>query len=162
MQIDAGPLLQDVPDGVRAPFPVLPALSYVYLALLLGIVPTALAGVVFLGAGRSVRGVLASLVVAGLGFVGPLGVLLAFSPFVSGAEALGPALLVMRILAVGLGFLLYRVAKPVVRGHALLDGAELQLLWVIGPAFAVLFLAPAEVVFGLQLPILLLLASVAG
>lgn len=161
IQVEAGPLLAQVPDGVRAPFPVLPAMAYVYLALLVGIVPTALAGLVFLGAAQSGRGVLASLAVGAAGFVVPFGVLLAFSPFVQGAEALGPALLAMRILAVGLGFLLYRVAKPVVRGHQLLDGGELPLLWVIGPAFALLFLAPAELVFGLQLPGLWLLALVA-
>jgi len=99
--------------------------------------------------------------------VGIVGVFLPLVPLFGASMVLGESVniglvvLGMRIVSVGLGALLYRVLRPAVRGHIHLDGPQMPLIWVLGPAFAVLFLAPSELSQILEFPLLMLLAGLA-
>lgn len=160
MRVNDGPQLDGVADGVLAPVPMLPAVATVYLALLIGIVPTAAVCGVFMGLARSLRGFTGAVVVGGVGFLAPLVPLFVLS-------LLGPDpdlrvfFLVVRILSVAFGFMLYKIAAPVVRGHSVLDGKEIPLILVIVPAFGLLFAAPGTVLLTLQAPVLALIAWLA-
>ncbi|MCO4769464.1 MAG: hypothetical protein KDA24_05490 [Deltaproteobacteria bacterium] len=156
--VDPGPLLTKEPDARLGAFPQLPAVAYIYLALLIGIVPTAAAAVVFALSLRRVGLAAATLAVGLVGFVTPL------APFYAaqmmGAEP-SSALLFFggRLLSVALGFALYKLMNSHVRGHEHLEGAEIPLMWAIMPAFAALLLLPNKVAFTLVAPILVFLSG---
>jgi|GEM_PF-3281360 len=156
--VDPGPVLARVPNARRAPFPLMPAVGNMYLALLVGIVPTMALLLVTGLALRSTKLTLAAVGIGVLGFLAPLlpigvGVALSDTPNVAFILFVG------RVLSVGLGFVAYKVALPSIRGHAHLEGAQLPLLYVLGPAFGLLFLLPGEVVLALVAPILLVLGG---
>ena len=158
---DPGPVLAKVPDARLAPFPMAPAIGLLYLSLLIGIVPTMLVLLVSALALRRVRLAAAAVGIGLLGFVAPVVPILAYTT--TGAEPNYPLIFFgARLLSVALGFWAYKLAVPHFRGHVHLEGKELPLLWVIGPAFAVLFLLPSEVVLLLVLPFFPFVAAVAG
>ena len=159
---DPGAVLQSVPDGRVAPIPLARPELLIYLALLIGIVPTAL---LTLGVGASLRRgrlVLQAAAIGLLGFLLPLAVFLAGLAIAGEALHVPLAFVVVRVLSVGFGWVLYTVARPHVRGHQVLGGRTLPLLWVLGPAFALTLLAPGPVVLLMVMPIFPLLQGILG
>ena len=149
----AEPLLQDLPDGVRAPVQVVPSVGFVYLALLLGAVPTALLALAQALALRSARAAGVAALTAVVALLAPLVVFALGADLVSN---LGLLLLPARILAIGLGFLLHRSQVAPIRAHQLLGGAAVELRLVVLPAFVAMFLLPGRAALLLEFPILLL------
>ena len=156
--VDPGPLLGKEPDARLAPFKLVHPVAFFYLALLVGIVPTCLLAAGVGIALKRARLTLGALGLGVLGFVSPfLPIVLAVS--VGGTPNYGLILFGMRLLALGLGFVLYKLTKPHIRGHAHLEGELVPLLGVIGVCFAASFLMPVELYRVLQLPYLLILGG---
>ncbi len=151
-----GPFLQRVPDGRLAPIRLIPATAYIYLALMVGIVPMAL---VLVGTAILLRRPLLAASALGVGFVG---FLLPFLPLMV-ASALGEEtnfallFLTFRILAVALGFGLYKLANPHIRGHLLQGGDQIPLLWLVGPAFLSFFVISGTARVWMEAPLIGLL-----
>ena len=142
-----------------AAFPALPAVAYMYLSLLVGIVPTSILLVLFAGGLRRFSLAAAGVGIGLLGFLSPL-----FPIFALEAAGLDqrPVILVTRLLSVALGFWAYKLAQPHVRGHLQLEGRLIPLIWAIGPGFAAVLLLPGAAVVGLLAPVLLFLSWAAG
>lgn len=131
-------------------------MAYVYLALMVGIVPTALlAAVAFLGV-RRLWLVCLAVGIAVVGFVAPVPIIGMFSGE-GGNLSLG--LLVMRLVAVALGYLLTRAMAAPVRGHQVLHGGTISLIATILPAFGWALLTPWSIQMWLELPALALAAE---
>lgn len=152
---DNGPVLDRVPDARASALPQLPAVAYVYLSLLIGIVPTCVVlGVMGAALGRS-RLIVGTLLLGLGGFLAPVVPLLGFQA--AGAEPHVPLIIfLVRLLGVLLGWLAFKLAHPYVRGHAQLGGRLVPLMWTILPAFGLLFFMPGRIVWGLIAPILVL------
>jgi hypothetical protein len=155
---DQGPYLQHLPDARLAPFALLTAPTFLYLSLTAGIVLTSwLAFVTALALRRAPLAV-------GVLCIGLVGLWLPMLPvwIITGWEdeardaTLPAALFACRIAMVGLGYLLYLLFKPHVRGHVYLDGAVLPTNTVVILAFAARYLAPGDAVKWLEWPILYL------
>lgn len=156
---DPGPVLSKVPDARVAPFSMLSAVTYLYLSLLIGIVPTSL---LLVGSALALRRpglAAAGLGIGLLGFFAPLLLLLVLEA--AGVEQ-GPVLLLTRLLSVALGFWAYKLAQPHVRGHLQLEGRQVPLIWAIGPAFAAVLFLPGSVAYALIAPALFLITQTAG
>lgn len=141
-------LLQGVPDGRRAPWPVLPPVSLPYAALLLGsgvAAALALYNAVCLRRARLASIALAAGIAGWLGF----GVLVT-ATFAGGSRELALALLPARLWNVALGALLAWSQWSHVRGHAFLGGRAVALLHVVVVAFLVFFALPARPLLVLQ------------
>ena len=133
---------------------MVPAHAYIYLALLVGIVPTAALAVLGALTLRSVRGVIVGTVVGAVAAVVPIvPALLLLTTEAVGPSRLALFMLVLRVLSIGLGFMLYRSLVPSTRGHRILGGRELPLLWLLVPALALVFLVPGEVRIALEMPL---------
>lgn len=154
-----GPFLRRVLDGRRSPIPLLQPVAYVYLALMLGIVPTAVVAAVSFIAVRRFWLFWLAVLVGVVGFATP-GVVLAVWTDVT--ENLALAILVMRLVAVALGYLLYRAMNGPVRGHMVLQGNTVSLLMAILPAFAWQLLAPWSIRVWAELPLIALAMGVAS
>lgn len=149
-----------VPDGRVAPIPMVPAVAYIYLALMVGIVPTSgLLVVMALALRRPVLG-FGGLLVGGVGFLAPLVPVVTLNIVGGDMQASLPfSMFAMRLMAVGLGYALYRFARPYVRGHLFLGGQQIGLMMLIGPAIAAVFLLPWPIKAWMQFPILMLLPA---
>ncbi len=159
--VDPGPLLAKEPDARLAPIKLVHPVAFFYLALLVGIVPTCLLAA---GVGltlKRARLTLAVLGVGAVGFVSPL-VPIVLAAATGGEPDYGLIFFGVRLLALGLGFLLYKLTKPHIRGHAHLSGDLLPLLGVIGASFVLTFLAPGPVQVALQVPLFLLFSGGGG
>jgi hypothetical protein len=155
---DPGPVLTRVPDARVAPFPLVPEAGYLYLSLLIGIVPSMLVLFVSAVGLRRARLALAAIGIGALGFLAPLVPILAYAQ--TGADPNYPLIFFgVRLLSVALGFWAYKVATPHVRGHRLLEGRELPLLWTLGPAFAALVLLPGTFAVALVAPVFFVLQA---
>lgn len=152
------PILTQVPDGKVAALPQPMPLAYIYLALMVGIVPVSLWALVNAVLLRSAWLVATALGVGLMGFVAPLGVLLALRPT---GLPVSLVFLVMRIVSVFLGVVLQRQFEDANRGHVHLGGASIDLMVLIVGAFALQFLVPFDIRLWLDIPLLQLLWSVA-
>jgi hypothetical protein len=157
--LNAGPHLRRVPDARLAPVMLLPAIAYVYTALMVGIVPTCLAFVTCAALLRRPLLVLAGLVMTAIGFVLPVVPILALSPFFDEPNY-ALIIAIFRMFSVVLGFGLYKLMVPHMRGHAFLGGQQVPLMWIIGPAFLAIFLVSGPARVWIEMPLLSLFLMV--
>ena len=105
--------------------------------------------------------VLGALGVALVGFFAPM-IPITAGYFLGGEETnFGLVVLFIRVLALGLGFGMYQLAHPHVRGHEHLGGQPIPFQWLIGGAFVWIFLVPRQVQLMFEMPILALLMGLA-
>jgi hypothetical protein len=150
------PLLQREPDARKAPVAAFGEVTPLYLALMLG-VPLAALTVLWNAVWMRRPGrALSSLV---LGVAGSVACTLALGAAVKAGANVSLAFFVAQITAVGVGFVLYRLQRSIVRGHRLLQGRVVPFGPVLLGALALQLLAPLPVLIGLAHPLVVLLGD---
>lgn len=136
-------VLQNVPDGRLAGRSIFDALFFGYVAIVLG-APAACACAAYNAVALRRTGL--ALEAAALGALAWI----AYTPIAgrlleAGVTNIELLVLIMRVLALGVGVLLAVRHWPHVRGHRLLGGSTIPLLGAVVAAFAVAFFLPTSV-----------------
>jgi hypothetical protein len=138
------PVLSRVPDGRRANAPLFDPLFFGYAALMLGAFPASLAALYNAAALRRWKTAALAVLIGIGGWVG-FGLVLG-ALFLAGVKNAALAVFAGRVFSIALGALLAYTQWGHVRGHRILGGRRVPLLYAVLGALALQLVLPRRVI----------------